>query len=71
MSAGEYDVSSFVIEDVGEARLRILERVDRNFRRMRCGTMVGNDENILEAEEVMLRNGAKEAIISAALSILC
>jgi len=70
VSAGENDVSRVVTEDVGEARLRIFERVDRNFRRMRCGTMVGNDENILEAEEVTVRNGAKEAIVASDLSIL-
>jgi len=32
--------------------------------------MVGNDENILEAEEVTVRNGAREAIVIVALSIL-
>jgi len=70
VSAGEKDVSRVVTDDVGEARLRIFERVDRNFRRMRCGIMVGKDENILEAEDVTVRRGAKEAMMAIALSIL-
>lgn len=43
VSAGLNDVSRDVRDDVGVCRLRILERVERNLRRMRCGTKVGID----------------------------
>ena len=39
MSAGESDVSSAVMEDVGDALLRIFDLVERNFRLIRCGTV--------------------------------
>ena len=41
VSAGSYDVCRAVMEEVGEILLLILERVERNFRRRRCGRNIG------------------------------
>jgi hypothetical protein len=41
VSAGEKLVSSEVMEDVGDWRLRMRERVARHFLRTRCGIRVG------------------------------
>ena len=66
MSTGEKDVSIEEIDDVGDALLRILERVDRNLRRNLCGRitgMEGQDIGIVfntNALETSSRNGAYE-----------
>ena len=43
MSAGFREVLRFAIEEVGVCMDRILDFVDRNRRRMRCGTMTGKE----------------------------
>lgn len=57
MSAGDNDVSSAVMEDVGDALLRIFDLVERNFRLMRCGMKDGNEERSFEAVVAALRSG--------------
>jgi len=49
VSAGESDVSNAVMEDVGEALLRIFDLVERNFRLILCGMNEGNEERSFEA----------------------
>lgn len=44
--------------DVGDARLRICDRVDRSFRRILCGMNEGIVEMSFEAVVVTSRNGA-------------
>lgn len=45
VSAGEKDVSREAMDDVGDWRLRIRERVALHLRRMRCGTKLGSTES--------------------------
>ena len=54
MSAGFNEVLREDMVDVGVCMDRILDRVDRNRRRMRCGTRMcieGHDSGILETEK--------------------
>ena len=54
MSAGLIEVLREAIEEVGVCIERILDLVDRNFRRRRCGKMTGidgHDSGIFETEK--------------------
>ena len=57
MSAGESDVSSAVMEDVGDALLRIFDLVERNFRLILCGMKEGIEERSFEAVVAASRSG--------------
>lgn len=45
VSAGENDVSREAMDDVGDWRLRIRERVALHFLRTRCGSKLGSAES--------------------------
>jgi hypothetical protein len=54
VSEGLKEVLREAMLDVGVCRDRILERVERNFRRMRCGRMtgsVGHESGMRETEK--------------------
>ena len=54
MSAGFSDVLRVAIEEVGACIDRIFDRVERNRRRMRCGTRMcieGHESGSLETEK--------------------
>jgi len=57
VSAGDNDVSNAVMEDVGDALLRIFDLVERNFRLIRCGMNEGNEERSFEAVVAASRSG--------------
>ena len=52
-SRGSQEVCSEAREEVGVCRARILERVERNFRRMRCGRSVGMCREGSEKEGIL------------------
>jgi len=57
VSAGDSDVSSAVMEDVGDALLRIFDLVERNFRLILCGINEGIEESSFEAVVAASRSG--------------